>query len=86
MSERLDRIEKTIEALANETVAIRKITESNAKAIEALANESAVARQEALERDRKLDEKLDRLANIVLRIANRQDDHEDRINRLEEKD
>jgi hypothetical protein len=56
---------------------IEKIVESNAKAIEALANES-------VERDRRLNQTLDRLANIVLSIANRQDDHENRINRLEQ--
>ncbi len=56
---------------------IEKIVESNAKAIEASANES-------VERDRRLNQTLDRLANIVLSIANRQYDHENRINRLEQ--
>lgn len=56
---------------------LEKIVESNSKAIEALTNESS-------ERDRRLNQTLDRLANIVLNIANRQDDHEDRITRLEQ--
>jgi hypothetical protein len=71
MSERLDRIEK--------------IVESNAKAIEALANQASEHRQLSETRDSQLKETLDRLANIVLRIANRQDDHEDRIVRVEQK-
>ncbi len=76
-SDRLDRIER--------------IVESNSRAIESWANETAIYRRQAQERDSQLDTKLqqltntvDRLANIVLRINNRQDDHEDRINRLEQ--
>jgi esterase/lipase len=84
MSERLDRIEAALEAT-------RKITESNARAIEASANESAQYRRDWEERDRQLQASLDkltntvdRLANIVLVVVNRQDDREDRINRLEQ--
>jgi hypothetical protein len=43
---------------------LEKIVESNAKAIESLASQAA-------ESNRQLNDKLDRLANIVLRIHNR---------------
>ena len=59
-----------IEAGLDET---RKIVDSNARAILALTNQGI-----------ELNAKLDRLANIVLRIHNRQDDHEDRITRIEQ--
>lgn len=73
MSERLDRIEAGLD----ET---RKIVESNARAILALTNQGI-----------ELNDKIDRtnaivtqLANIVYAVANRQDDHENRINRIEQ--
>ena len=84
MSERLDRIEAGLE----ET---RKIVDSNAKAIESWANQTAEYRQQVEEyrreseaRDRRLNETLTQLANIVYTMANRQDDHENRINRIEQ--
>jgi uncharacterized coiled-coil protein SlyX len=57
MSDRLDRLEK--------------IVESNAKAIESLASQAVEYRREAAESNQQLNDKLDRLANIVLRIHNR---------------
>jgi hypothetical protein len=70
IKDRLDRLEK--------------IVESNAKAIQSLTLQQTEFSQEDRERSKALDDKLDRLANIVLRIANRQDDHEDRITRIEQ--
>ena len=76
MSERLDRIERLVE--------------SNSKAIESWANQTLEYRQQVEEyrreseaRDRRLNDTLTQLANIVYTMANRQDDHESRINRLE---
>jgi peptidoglycan hydrolase CwlO-like protein len=73
MSDRLDRIEKLVE--------------SNAKAILSLTNQGVELNNKIdrlTEQNAALNNKIDRLANIVLPIANRQDDHEDRINRLEQ--
>ena len=56
---------------------IERLVESNAKAIESLAKQSA-------ERDRRTNSLITELANIVYAVADRQDDHENRINRLEE--
>jgi uncharacterized protein YoxC len=75
MSDTLDRLEK--------------IVESNAKAILALTNQGIEVNAKIDRINTELNEKIDRtnsivteLANIVLRIANRQDDQEDRITRL----
>jgi hypothetical protein len=87
MTERLDRFEAGLE----ET---RKLVESNARAILALATKSAEL-DATVERTSAAVDRLtvtvertsvtvDRLANIVLRVYNRQDDHEDRITRLEQ--
>jgi hypothetical protein len=57
---------------------IEQLIESNAKAIESLANQSA-------ERDRRTNAIITELANIVYAVTNRQDDHEHRINRLEDR-
>jgi uncharacterized coiled-coil protein SlyX len=87
MSDRLDRIEANLSEISQGLVEItqglaetRKIVDSNAKAILALA-----------ERSSELDAKIDRtnsivaeLASVVFAVTNRQQDHEDRINRLEE--
>ena len=70
MSDRLDRIEAGLD----ET---RKIVESNARAIESLTNQAA-------ERDRRTNSLITELANIVFAVTNRQDDHENRISRLEQ--
>ena len=73
MSDRLDRIEAGLD----ET---RKIVESNARAILALTNQGI-----------ELNSKIDRtwaivaeLASIVFDTASRQQDHENRINRIEQ--
>lgn len=75
MSENLDRIERLIE--------------SNAKAILALTNQGIELNTKIDRISTELNEKIDRtnsivaeLANIVLTVANRQDDQEDRITRL----
>ncbi len=57
---------------------IERLVESNAKAIESLANQSA-------EGDRRTNAIITELANIVYAVTNRQDDHENRINRLEDR-
>jgi hypothetical protein len=57
---------------------IEQLIESNAKAIESLANQSA-------ERDRRTNAIIAELANIVYAVTNRQDDHEHRISRLEDR-
>lgn len=57
---------------------IERLVESNAKAIESLANQSA-------ERDRRTNAVITELANIVYAVTNRQNDHENRINRLEDR-
>ena len=75
MSENLDRIERLIE--------------SNAKAILALTNQGIELNTKIDRISTELNENIDRtnsivaeLANIVLTVANRQDDQEDRITRL----
>jgi uncharacterized protein YoxC len=84
MSDRLDRIEAGLD----ET---RKIVESNAKAILALTERSAELDEKMERMNAELNAKIDRtnsivteLANIVYAVANRQQDHENRINRLEQ--
>ena len=80
MSERLDRIEAGLEETC-------KIVESNAKAIMALATHGAelsVRVERTSANVDRLSNNIDRLANIVLHVYNRQDDHEDRITRLEQ--
>lgn len=93
MSERLDQIEALVAENTQAIIEVRKIVESNSRAIEAWANETAQYRREAEERDRRLEVTLDRtsnliadLANVVYTMANRQEDHENRINRLEQQD
>ena len=73
MSERLDRIEMLLEAHGMAMADMRAKQEVTQRQIDGLATESA-----------KLNSMLDRLSNIVLKVHNRQDDHEDRINRLEQ--
>ena len=70
MSDRLDRIEAGLDAT-------RKIVESNARAIESLTTQAA-------ERDRRTNSLITELANVVFAVTNRQDDHENRISRLEQ--
>jgi peptidoglycan hydrolase CwlO-like protein len=70
---------------------IEKLVESNAKAILSLTNQGVelnskidrLAAQTA-EQNTALNNKLDRLATIVEVIVNRYEDHEDRINRIEQ--
>jgi peptidoglycan hydrolase CwlO-like protein len=69
MSESSDRLDRIEKLVESNT----KMIESNAKAIVALTDQSS-----------DLNNKLDRLANIVLKLANNQEDHEDRITRLEQ--
>ena len=78
MSDRLDRLEK--------------IVESNSKAIEAWANESVQIKRDAEAREQHMVAAIERtnaiiteLANVVYAVTNRQDDHENRINRLEDR-
>jgi TolA-binding protein len=59
---------------------IEKLVESNAKAILALTNQG-IELNNKLDRTNNL---ITELANIVYAIANRQEDHENRINRLEQ--
>ena len=84
MSEQLDRLEKLVE--------------SNAKAIESWANESIQYRRDSEERDRQIINLLDRLTSfsellvsnnaqlteVITMLAARQQDQENRINRLEQ--
>ena len=84
MSEQLDRLEKLVE--------------SNAKAIESWANESIQYRRDSEERDRQIISLLDRLTSfsellvsnnaqlteVITMLAARQQDQENRINRLEQ--
>ena len=76
--ERLDRLEK--------------IVESNSRAIESWANESAQIKRNAEEREQRMVTAIERtnaiiteLANVVYTMANRQDDHEHRISRIEDR-
>jgi TolA-binding protein len=59
---------------------IEKLVESNAKAILALTNQG-IELNNKLDRTNNL---ITELANIVYAIANRQEDHENRINPLEQ--
>jgi ABC-type transporter Mla subunit MlaD len=69
MSDRLDRIEAGLE----ET---RKIVDSNARAIEALGNETADFRD-------RITTTIELLTQVVVSLNARQQDQENRINRLE---
>jgi hypothetical protein len=70
MSDRLDRIEK--------------IVESNSRAIEALANESAEFRHRMEATTTRLTDTIELLTQVVVRLDARQEDQENRINRLEQ--
>ena len=77
MSERLDRLEK--------------IVESNSRAIEAWANESAEYKRQTTEYQQQTTEAIGRLtsiseqlAQLITTIAARQQDQENRIDRLEQ--
>jgi hypothetical protein len=83
MSDRLDRIEAGLD----ET---RKIVESNSRAIEALTNDSAEFRNEMRATTKQLEANSERLltsiellTQVVVRLDARQQDQENRINRLE---
>jgi wyosine [tRNA(Phe)-imidazoG37] synthetase (radical SAM superfamily) len=56
---------------------LEKLVESNAKAIEALANESTDFRH-------RITETIELLTQVVVRLDARQQDQENRINRLEQ--
>jgi hypothetical protein len=77
MSERLDRLEK--------------IVESNSRAIESWANESVEFRNEMRATTKQLEANSERLltsiellTQVVIRLDARQQDQENRINRLEQ--
>ena len=70
MSERLDRLEK--------------IVESNSKAIEAWANESVEFRNEMKATTERITTTIELLTQVVVRLDARQQDQENRINRLEQ--
>jgi hypothetical protein len=77
MSERLDRLEK--------------IVESNSRAIEALTNESLAFRNQMEATTERLEANSERLltsiellTQVVIRLDARQQDQENRINRLEQ--
>jgi hypothetical protein len=70
MSDRLDRLEK--------------IVESNSKAIEAWANESVEFRNETRAITERLLTSIELLTQVVVRLDARQQDQENRINRLEQ--
>jgi hypothetical protein len=69
MSDRLDRIEAVLEETSN-------IVDSNARAIEALGNETADFRD-------RIANTIELLTQVVVRLDARQQDQENRINRLE---
>jgi X-X-X-Leu-X-X-Gly heptad repeat protein len=73
MSDNLERLEKIVESNAKAILALAERDTELSNKIDRLADQSS-----------ELNNKLDRLANIVLKVHNRQDDHEDRINRLEQ--
>jgi hypothetical protein len=73
---RLDRIEKLVESNAK---AIRALTERDIE----LSNKLDRLAEQTAQQNTATNEKLG-LANIVLRLADRQGDHEDRIDRLEQ--
>jgi hypothetical protein len=70
MSDRLDRLEK--------------IVESNSKAIEAWANESIEFRNRMEANTTRLVDTIEILTQVVVRLDARQQDQENRINRLEQ--
>jgi cell division protein FtsB len=70
VSDRLDRLEK--------------IVESNSKAIEAWANESVEFRNEMRVTNTRLVDTIELLTQVVAKLDARQQDQENRINRLEQ--
>jgi hypothetical protein len=98
MSDRLDRLEKivesnskAIEALANGSAEsrqrmeeTRKIAESNAKAIEALGNESVEFRNRMEITTERLVNSIELLTQVIVRLDARQQDQENRIDRIEQ--
>ena len=77
MSDRLDRIEAGLD----ET---RKIVESNSRAIEAWANESADYKRQTTAAIGRLTSISEQLAQLITTLAARQQDQENRIDRLEQ--
>jgi chromosome segregation ATPase len=88
MSEdRLDRIENLLEAHGMAMADLRakqEVTQLHLDRLTQQGIELNTKIDRLAEQSAATDAKLDRLANIVLKIHNRQDDHEDRINRLEQ--
>jgi septation ring formation regulator EzrA len=87
MSERLDRIEALLEGHGLAMAELRtrqEVTQLHIDRIDGAIERLTEQSSQLTEQSSQLNDKLDRLANIVLRIHNRQDDHEDRINRLEQ--
>lgn len=94
MSERLDRIEALLEGHGMAIADLRARQEVMQIQQERMQQQQEVMQQQQERTSNQienlvaqgvaLNDKLDRLANIVLRVHNRQDDHEDRINRLEQ--
>jgi chromosome segregation ATPase len=76
MSDRLDRIEAGLD----ET---RKIVESNSRAIEAWANESVEYKRQTTAAIGRLTSISEQLAQLITTLAARQQDQENRIDRLE---
>jgi hypothetical protein len=70
MSDRLDRLEKLVE--------------SNSKAIEAWANESVEFRSRMETTTAKVVDSIELLTQVIVRLDARQQDQENRINRLEQ--
>ncbi len=70
MSDRLDRLEKLVE--------------SNSKAIEAWANESVEFRNRMEATTSKVVDSIELLTQVIVRLDARQQDQENRINRLEQ--
>ena len=70
MSDRLDRLEKLVE--------------SNSKAIEAWANESVEFRHRMETTTAKVVDSIELLTQVIVRLDARQQDQENRINRLEQ--
>jgi hypothetical protein len=63
---------------------LEKIVESNSKAIEAWANESVEFRNEMRATTERLVTSIELLTQVVVRLDARQQDQENRINRLEQ--
>jgi hypothetical protein len=63
---------------------LEKIVESNSKAIEAWANESVEFRNEMRTTNARLVDTIELLTQVVVRLDARQQDQENRINRLEQ--